>query len=110
MNRTLPACLLMAVALGPVPALAAAGDDLAPLLSNQVARCWSPPPGSSGTVSVRFDLRQDGSVAGTPVVNGLASAGVATAAVHAIQFCAPYKLPRERFSDWQHVVVRLRAD
>lgn len=110
MNRALLSLLAMTLSLvGPSQVLAAAADDLAPLVSNQVARCWNPPAGSTGMVSVRFDLKKDGSLLGVPVVNGLASAGVAKAAIHAIQLCAPYRLPPERFSDWQHVMVRLRA-
>ena len=109
MNRALFLLLATPLVLAPNAARAAAGDDLGPLLSNQVARCWAPPPGSTGTVTVRFDLKKDGTLAATPVVNGLASAGVAKSAIHAIQFCAPFKLPPERFSDWQHVVVKLRA-
>ncbi|MGN6103429.1 MAG: hypothetical protein ACTHOR_20010, partial [Devosia sp.] len=94
---------LLGVPTGAAPAMAA-GADLAPLLSRQIARCWNPPPGTSGSVTVRFDLTQDGHVAGAPRVLGLASVGVAKAAQHAITFCQPYKLPPERFSDWQHAV------
>ena len=56
---------------------------------------------------MRFDLTQDGHVVGKPIVSGLASQGVAAAAQHAVTFCQPYKLPPERFSDWQHVKVKL---
>jgi hypothetical protein len=106
-SHSLVLASLLAVAVAtPLPALAGAAD-LAPLLSNQIARCWNPPPKSSGAVTVRFDLREDGSVVGTPKVTGLASAGVADSAVHAVKFCAPYHLPRERYTDWQHAVVKL---
>jgi hypothetical protein len=89
------------------PAFAAGANDLAPLLSHQIARCWNPPAGATGAVTVHFELKQDGTVVGTPRVNGLAAAGVANSAVHAITFCQPYHLPPERFSDWQHAVVKL---
>ncbi|MEO8882843.1 MAG: cell envelope integrity protein TolA [Devosia sp.] len=88
-------------------AMAAPANDLAPLVSNAIARCWNPPPGSTGTVTVRFDLARDGSVVGTPKINGLASAGVAKSAVNAVNLCQPYRLPPDRYSDWQHVVVKL---
>jgi TonB family protein len=107
MNRTLLALLALLVLPG-MPARAAS-TDLGPLLSNQIARCWNPPAGARGTVIVRFELSEKGEVVGTPVVSGLANAGVARAAVHAVQFCQPYRMPRERFSDWQHPVVRLSA-
>lgn len=102
------AIALLALVLTMVPA-SAASADLGPLLSNQIARCWNPPPGSKGAVTVRFELSEAGEVVGTPVVRGLANAGVAKAAVHAVEFCQPYRLPRERFSDWQHPVVKLSA-
>jgi hypothetical protein len=89
------------------PVLAAPANDLAPLVSNAIARCWNPPPGSTGTVTVRFDLARDGSVIGTPKINGLASAGVAKSAVDAVKLCQPYRLPAERYADWQHAVVKL---
>lgn len=98
---------LLALLLSPAQAAFAGAADLAPLLSNQIARCWNPPVGASGAVTIRFDLKEDGSVVGMPKVTGLASAGVADSAVHAVKFCAPYHLPRERFSDWQHAVVKL---
>jgi len=107
MNRT--SIALLAVLVLPVLPAGAASSDLGPLLSNQIARCWNPPQGAQGVVTVRFELSQKGEVVGTPVVSGLANAGVAKAAVHAVEFCQPYRLPRERFSDWQHPVVKLSA-
>ena len=90
------------------PALAAP-TDIAQMLQDSVGRCWSPPAGASGTVTVHFELQTDGHVVGTPKVNGFASAGVGKAAVHAVTFCQPYRLPPERFSDGQHAVVKLSA-
>jgi colicin import membrane protein len=77
------------------------------LLSAQIARCWNPPPGTTGSITVRFDLTQDGHVAGKPKANGLAAKGFADAAIHAVTFCEPYRLPPERYSDWQHAKVTL---
>lgn len=101
----LPLTLLLIAATGP----AFAADSLATLLHAQVARCWNPPAGATGSVTVHMQLRPDGSVTGTPTVNGLASAGVAKAAIHAVTFCAPYRLPQDRYTDWSHASVTLAA-
>jgi hypothetical protein len=101
--------LLAGVGLGvalSVPAQAAP-NDLGPLLSAAIGRCWNPPAHSTGSVTVRFDLNENGSVNGAPRVIGLASAGVAKSAVHAIQLCAPYHLPADRYTDWHHASVTL---
>jgi len=99
--------LIAALLLAPVPAQAAPANDLGPLLSNQIVRCWNPPAGATGSITVRFDLDQAGRVTGTPKVNGLANAGVAKAAVNAINLCQPYRMPAARFTDWQHAKVTL---
>ncbi|MDR3474529.1 MAG: hypothetical protein P4M09_23005 [Devosia sp.] len=91
------------------PAATAAPPDIEQALHDAVARCWNPPAKAIGSAAVRFELRRDGSVVGIPVASGLANAGVAKAAVRAVQFCQPYRLPAERFTDWQHASVRLTA-
>ena len=87
----------------------AAPTDIGQMLRDNVARCWNPPAGASGTVTVHFELQLDGKLVGVPKVNGFASPGVGKAAIHAVQFCQPYRLPPERFTDWQHAVVKLSA-
>lgn len=102
------ALLLLLLPLMVTPSVAAPAD-IAQMLHDSVARCWSPPAGASGTVTVHFELQTDGHVVGKPKVNGFASAGVGKAAAHAVTFCQPYRLPPERFPDWQHAVVTLSA-
>jgi TonB family protein len=97
---------LVAVALG-CGAAHAAPAALGPELSAQIIRCWTPPPGASGAVTLRFELRRDGTVEGTPRVSGLANAGFAESALAAVKRCQPYHLPPARFEDWQHAVVKL---
>ena len=96
--------LAAALTLGAAPA---APNDMAQQLSAQIGRCWNPPRGATGSVTVHFELSQDGGVNGTPRVTGLASVGVAKSAVDAIKLCQPYRLPADRYSDWRHAVVRL---
>ena len=99
----LPLTLFLIAATSP----AFAADDLATQLHAQVARCWNPPAKATGSVTVHVQLRPDGSVTGIPTVNGLASAGVAKAAIHAVIFCSPYRLPQDRYTDWAHSSVTL---
>lgn len=107
MHRFGSAMALVLAFLLPAVPVQAAPIDIGRALAAAVTRCFNPPAQSSGSVVVRFELAQDGTVSGTPVVNGLASAGVAKAAIHAVEFCQPYRLPPERFSDWQHASVKL---
>ena len=104
-----PASLLCALALvlSVQPAAAMTNAELAAEVNAAIARCWNPPARASGSVTVQFELDQDGRIVGTPRVNGLASAGVAKSAIHAVQFCQPYRLPASMFSIWRHTSVRL---
>ena len=104
MRALIPALLLSA--LLPAPAFAAS-LDIAGQLQAEVLRCWVPPLGASGKVTVSFDLDETGRLTGPPRVDGFASPGVGQAAVHAVSFCAPYRLPQLRFSDWQHNRITL---
>ncbi len=99
----LPLMLFLIAAMSP----AFAAEDLATQLHAQVARCWNPPARATGSVTVHMQLRPDGSIAGMPTVNGLASAGVAKAALHAATFCAPYHLPQDHYTDWARASVTL---
>ncbi len=99
--------LLLVLAVS--PALAASPADMFALLRNQAARCWNPPLGAAGNVTVNVELGRDGRIVGHPTTSGLANPGVIQAAVRAVNLCQPYRLPPERFSDWQHAAIRFEA-
>jgi hypothetical protein len=99
---------ILVAASSSAQAAGAAANDLGPLLSNQIVRCWNPPAEASIHIKVRFTLAQDGHVVGKPTVTGFNDAAAA-AARQAVISCQPYKMPPERFSDWQHAVVTLSA-
>jgi hypothetical protein len=92
------------------PAFAVTTADLAHQVSTDVIHCWTPPPNASGSVTVHFELKQDGSIVGKPKVVGLASAGVAETAIQAVQLCQPYQLPPSMFSIWRHTSVKLTLE
>jgi hypothetical protein len=101
--------LLLLAPLMVTPTYAMA-PDMAHDLVVRVARCFSPPRGATGTVTVSFELDRAGRVIGTPRVDGFASPGVGEAAVHAVLLCEPYSsLPPTRFTDWQHARIGLSA-
>jgi hypothetical protein len=112
-RRLVPLLLAPALTLTAAPAYAVAADmapDMAHALVVRVARCFSPPAGATGSVTVSFDLDRQGRVTGTPRVDGFASPGVGKAAVHAVLLCEPYSsLPPTRFTDWQHARIELSA-
>jgi hypothetical protein len=88
----------------------AMAPDMAHALVVRVARCFSPPAGATGSVTVSFELDRAGRVIGTPRVDGFTSPGVGKAAVHAVLLCEPYSsLPPTRFTDWQHARIGLSA-
>lgn len=99
------AALLAAIAFAS-PAFAMA-PDVETVLAAAVGRCFSPPAGARGTVTVSFDLDTHGHVLGTPRVDGFTSPGVGKAAAHAVTMCQPYSLPPTRFTDWQHARISL---
>jgi hypothetical protein len=107
MRFFLPVLLLAALVGAPAVAMPL---DLSGPLQADVLRCWSPPAGASGRVTVSFDLDETGRLVGRPRVDGFASPGVAQAAVHAVTFCAPYRLQQARFSDWQHATISLSVE
>jgi len=75
----------------------------------QAQRCWQPPngwpKGRRAAVTIRFRLKPDGSVDGTPVtIEGPASTlgkAAADKAVVAIKRCGPYPLPAESYDKWR---------
>jgi outer membrane biosynthesis protein TonB len=92
--------------------------DLVDALRNQIEQCWSPPAGAPHAeqlaVDVELSLNPDGSVARTPQLTAQSRADVAAnpfmraaadSALRAIYVCAPYKMPQDRYADWQDSVV-----
>ena len=90
--------------------------DIRDALRSQIAPCWSPPVGapSPDQLVVDFDLflRVDGSVAQPPQLTADSAAraardpytrAAAEAARRAITVCAPYKLPADRYSQWNEI-------
>jgi hypothetical protein len=83
-------------------------------LRSQITRCWVIPQGWTSprevTVSVRFQLKPDGTVAGMPeVVEYPASQYGPVAgdnAIRAVMQCGPYALPAEKYDQWKDVQLR----
>jgi hypothetical protein len=83
-------------------------------LRSQITRCWVIPQGWTSprevTVSVRFQLNPDGTVAGMPeVVEYPASQYGPVAgdnAIRAVMQCGPYALPAEKYNQWKDVQLR----
>jgi len=83
-------------------------------LRSQITRCWVIPQGWTNprevTVSVRFQLKPDGTVAGMPeVVEYPASQYGPVAgdnAIRAVMQCGPYALPAEKYDQWKDVQLR----
>lgn len=95
--------------------------DLAALLNSQIKRCWSAPVGAphpeTYVVEFRLILRRDGSIAQTPQVVSTAlpmsdpfMRATKEAAFRAIYTCAPYRLPAERYAQWQDVTFTFTPD
>jgi hypothetical protein len=84
-------------------------------LSGQARRCWDIPPGRTDprqvSVTLRFRLNKDGTLDGTPVVVEFPASTLgkvsADNAVRALLRCAPYRLPADKFDEWNDVQLRL---
>jgi outer membrane biosynthesis protein TonB len=87
--------------------------SLADALRSQIAECWTPPAGAPNVekliVDVRISLNRDGSIARPPQLASQSASAAASnpfvraaaeSALRAINVCAPYKLPADRYSDW----------
>lgn len=83
-------------------------------LRQKLGGCWSIPAGVDDAatlkVSVKFQLDRSGMLLGRPqVVAGGAASGpgrtAAESAVRAVQKCAPFNLPAEKYDTWAEVVV-----
>jgi colicin import membrane protein len=83
-------------------------------LRQKLGGCWTIPAGVDDAdtlkVSVKFKLDRSGMLEGRPeVVRGGASSGAgrtaAESAVRAVQKCAPFNLPADKYDTWSEVVV-----
>jgi hypothetical protein len=90
--------------------------DLRAILKSEIYKCWSPPVGSPHperlALSFRLTLRRDGSIGGAPQLEEAAVSAsdpfmraAVEAARRAIYTCAPYRLPPDRYSQWQDVTL-----
>jgi hypothetical protein len=92
--------------------------DLQDSLRSQIQQCWSPPVGAPHpeelVVEFELFLKPDGSVAQPPQLSAQSQAAVshdsftraaAEAARRAIYTCAPYKLPQDRYGQWQDITL-----
>src|ERR1051326_9026436 len=92
--------------------------DLQDALRSQIQQCWNPPVGAPHPeeVVVEFELflKPDGSVAQPPQLSAESKGAVASdsftraaaeAARRAIYTCAPYKLPADRYGQWQDITL-----
>lgn len=83
-------------------------------LRQRLSGCWNIPAGVDDAatlrVSIRFQLDRSGMLQGRPeVVAGGAASGpgrtAAESAVRAVQKCAPFNLPADKYDTWAEVVV-----
>lgn len=88
-------------------------DLLRGMLRAQIARCWRLPGAGGGTetpiVTLRWRMRQDGTLEADPRVEKPASgplAALATeSAMRAVKGCQPYDLPADLYeSGWQEII------
>lgn len=112
MKRELAICGLVISCSVPVCA-----GDLASELNGQMMRCYRLPGQekvSLPPVTVKFELKEDGSLASGPDVfnpqKGKEFSIAAKAAVEAVKGCAPYKLPRDQYKEWSKVTWEFDAD
>ncbi|WP_315924657.1 hypothetical protein [Mesorhizobium sp. SP-1A] len=83
-------------------------------LRQKLGGCWNIPAGVDDAetlkVSVRFRLDRSGALEGRPeIIKGGAASGpgrtAAESAVRAVQKCAPFNLPSDKYDTWAEVVV-----
>ena len=83
-------------------------------LRGQIQRCWSPPSGVSeaGSLRISIQMRLDpsGELEARPQIIGGGGGSMiervaGEAALRAVQRCAPYNLPAEKYDTWADVVV-----
>jgi colicin import membrane protein len=86
-------------------------------LRARIQQCWNLPPGNEAAnvvVDVRMQLRKDGSLAVSPMVqsahNSPMGRVVAESATRAIQMCAPYNfLPAAKYELWKDIIIGFDA-
>jgi hypothetical protein len=77
----------------------------------QLGRCWKTPDGAGAdapSAIVRFKLKQDGSLAGEPVLarsHSDPSGAVGKSALAAVKRCQPFRLPPNLYKFWENVEV-----
>lgn len=83
-------------------------------LRGQISKCWSPPAGVSeaGSLRISIQMRLDpsGQLEARPqIVDGADGSMIARvageAALRAVQRCAPYNLPADKYDTWADVTV-----
>jgi hypothetical protein len=83
-------------------------------LRAQIQNCWVIPTGWTDpievAVTIRFRLNQDGTVTGVPEVieypAGQYGQVSADSAIRAVLRCGPYRLPPEKYEQWNEVQLR----
>src|SRR4051794_28849071 len=92
--------------------------DLQDALRSQIQECWNPPVGAPHpeelVVEFELHLKSDGSVAEPPQLSAQSASvaahdsftrAAAEAARRAIYTCQPYKLPADRYAQWQEITL-----
>lgn len=87
-------------------------DLLKGMISGRLKDCWRLPGGGGGVetpvVRLRWNLRPDGSLEGQPHIEGGQSGPsfqiAAEAAIRAVQQCAPFQLPADKYSAWKQII------
>lgn len=96
--------------MGDAPVLSVREQDLLRAqISAQLRSCWKLPGGGGGiettVVTLRWRLRQDGSLDGEPMVEaprqGMVFQIAAEAAIRAVRMCSPFQLPPDRYWAWR---------
>ncbi|MCF6199192.1 MAG: hypothetical protein L3J67_07320 [Hyphomicrobiaceae bacterium] len=79
----------------------------------QISQCWSPPTGGLGSrdlnVKLRIRFKQDGTLEKPPELANYSGSPffrpAAEAAKRAVWQCQPYRMPRDKFSTWQDMIL-----
>ncbi|MCB1521820.1 MAG: protein TolA [Hyphomicrobiaceae bacterium] len=87
-------------------------DLLRGLVRGQLRGCWHLPGGGGGSeipiVTLRWQLKPDGTLSGIPVVEGGGSGPMFQIAVEAAQRavlqCAPFTLPPDKYAAWKEII------
>ena len=83
-------------------------------LRGQIQKCWSPPSGVSEAgslrISIQMQLDPSGQLEARPQIVGGGGGSMmervaGEAALRAVQRCAPYNLPADKYETWAEVVV-----